>query len=314
MNEKLKILISSRSFGKINSDAIELLKKYNLAPIFNPYGKKLTEEQIIDLMDNAVGIIAGTETITKKVIESNKNLKVISRYGIGTDNIDLEAARENNIIIYTTVEAASLAVAELTIALIFSLIKKIRDADLNLRKNMWKPEFGHLLSNKTIGIIGLGNIGKKVAVFLKPFNVKIIAFDIKPDENFVKNHNIDIVTLDDLLSISDIVTVHIPLNKYTRYILNKKNLSKMKDTAFLINTSRGGIVNEGDLYQVLKEKKIAGAAIDVFENEPDVGKLKELDNVILTPHIGTYTVETRRDMERETVTNLINGLKELNVI
>ncbi|MEM0492461.1 MAG: phosphoglycerate dehydrogenase [Candidatus Thermoplasmatota archaeon] len=314
MNEKPKILISSRSFGKINSDALDLLKKNGLNPILNPYGRKLTEDEIIGLMDDAVGIIAGTENITRKIIESNKNLKVISRYGIGLDNIDMGAVKQHNIIVYTTVETSSTAVAELTITLILTLLKKIRNVDISLRNNQWKPEFGYMLNNKTVGILGLGNIGKKVVMLIRSFNVKILTFDIKPDKNFIKRYDISVVSLDELLEKSDIVTIHIPLSNHTKHLLNKKNLSKMKETAFLINTARGGIVKEEDLYHILREKRIAGAAIDVFENEPDVGKLKELDNVILTPHIGTYTVETRRDMEMETSANLINGLKRLKII
>lgn len=314
MKNNLKILISSRSFGKINSGAIELLKENGLKPILNPYGKKLTEEQILKMINNSIGIIAGTEEITRKIIESNSNLKVISRYGIGIDNIDLKAAQENNILIFNTPITPSIAVAELTISFILTILKKIPTLDHNLKNDKWKPELGNLLSGKTVGIIGLGRIGKRVVDFLRPFDVKIVAFEINPDREYIVKNKIEIISLKKLLNISDVVTIHIPLTKKTKYLLNKEKLLEMKQTSVLINTSRGGIVNEEDLYEVLKKKKIAGAAFDVFENEPETGKLKELNNIILTPHIATYTFETRRDMEIEAAQNLIKGLREMNLI
>jgi D-3-phosphoglycerate dehydrogenase / 2-oxoglutarate reductase len=309
-----KIAITSRSFGKINSGAIDILKKNGLNPVLNPYGKKLTEEEIVELSKGAVGIIAGTENIAEKVIESNSNLKVISRYGIGMDNIDLESAEKNNVIVYNTPETPSIAVAELTITLIFNLLKKIYIMDAKLKKNNWNPEIGTMLSGKTVGILGLGRIGKKVVKFLQPFNVKVIAFDISQDEDFNNKNNIEMVSFEKLLKESDIVTIHLPYNDKTKYIVNKNSFKIMKNTSFLINTARGGIIDEDDLYDALNNKKIAGSALDVFENEPKVGKLKELENIILTPHIATLTVETRKEMEIEAAENIIKGLKKVKLL
>lgn len=310
----MKVLISSRSFGKIDSGAVELLKNKGLEPVLNPYGRKLNEQEILDLSDSAVGIIAGTEKITEKIISSNNNLKVISRYGIGLDNVDLKAAAEKDIMVYNTPETPTVAVAEFTLSLILNLLKKVGNADRNLRKNEWKPETGYLLSGKTVGIIGLGRIGKKLAKFLAPFGVKILAYEVKPDKEFVSKNKIEIVDLGSLISKSDIITIHLPLTEQTKGIIGKKQLESMKKNAILINTARGGLVNEKELYEALKNGIIAGAAIDVFENEPNPGKLKGLDNVILTPHIGAYTIETRKQMEIEAVENLINGLKEKNIL
>jgi len=178
----MKVLISSRSFGKIDSGAVELLKQVGLIPIMNPYGRKLTEQEILDLQEDAVGIIAGTEKITDKIISNNNQLKVISRYGIGLDNIDLKAAENKNITVYNTPETPTIAVAELTLSLILNLIKKIGMVDRNLRNHKWKPEIGNLLSDKTIGIIGLGRIGKKLVQLLEPFNPKIYVSEINPDK------------------------------------------------------------------------------------------------------------------------------------
>ena len=173
---------------------------------------------------------------------------------------------------------------------------------------------GNLLSGKTVGLLGLGKIGKKVVGLLEPFNVNFLAYELKPDESFTKRYNIKIVPLDTLLAESDVISIHLPSTKETRHIINSDAFSKMKKTAILINTARGDLVEEKALYDSLKNNKIAGAGLDVFENEPYSGKLKELDNTILTPHIGSSTVETRRTMDVESVNNLIKGLKEAGVL
>lgn len=310
----MKVLISSRSFGKIDSGAIELLKNEGLKPILNPYGKKLSEQEIIDLLDDSVGIIAGTEKITEKIISYNSQLKVISRYGIGLDNIDLKAADQKKVMVFNTPDTPKIAVAELTITLILSLLKKVVNVDKNIKKGEWRPEIGNLLSGKIIGIIGLGKVGKQLVQFLLPFNIKILAYEIKPDESFVSKYKINLVSLDDLIIKSDIITMHCPLTDKTEHMIGEKELSNMKDSAILINTARGGLIDENILYNFLKEKRIAGAAIDAFEDEPNTGKLKELDNIILTPHLGTYTIETRKQMEIEAAENLIKGLKMMKVL
>jgi len=310
----MKVLISSRSFGKIDSGAVELLKNKGLEPILNPHGRKLNEQEILDLSDNVVGIIAGTEKITEKIISSNNQLKVISRYGIGLDNVDLKAAAQKNVMVYNTPETPTVAVAEFTLSLILNLLKKINNADKNLRRNEWKPETGNLLSGKTIGIIGLGRIGKKLVQFLAPFNVKILAYEVKPDNEFVTQNKTELVPLEALFSKSDIITLHVPLTEQTKNLIGKKELESMKENTLLINAARGGLIDEKALFEALKNKTIAGAAIDVFKNEPNTGELKNLDNVILTPHIGAYTIETRKQMEIETVENLINGLKDMKII
>ena len=310
----MKILISSRSFGKIDSGAVDLLRNNGLEPIFNPYGRKLKENEILDLMNEVIGIIAGTEKITEKIISDNPKLKVISRYGIGLDNINLKTAKEKNIIIYNTPNSPTNAVAELTLALILNLLRKITIVDKNIKEKTWKPDIGFQLMKKTVGIIGLGKIGKKLVELLIPFDVKILACDVNPDKEFGNEYDINFVELNELLKYSDIVTLHIPTTEQTKNIIGEKQLSIMKKTAILINTARGGLIDENALYNYLINDKIAGAAIDAFNEEPYTGKLKELENVVLTPHIGSYTVETRKKMEIEAVENLIKGLKEVEVL
>ena len=310
----MKVLISSRSFGTTDSGAIELLKERGITPILNPYGKKLSEKEIINLMQDSIGIIAGTEVISEKIINQSTNLKVISRYGIGLDNVDLKAAEQKNILVYNTPETPKIAVAELTFSLILSLLKKIVNINGNLKKGIWKPEIGNLLNGKTVGIIGLGRIGKQLVKFLSVFDVKIIAYEINPDINFVSDYDIELTSFEELIIDSDIISIHAPLTNDTKYLIGEKEFKKMKHTAVIVNTARGGLINEEDLYNALKNNIISGAAIDVFENEPDTGKLKEVENIILTPHVGTYTIETRKKMEIEAAENLLNGLKKVNIL
>lgn len=305
----MKVFISSRSFGKINSKPLEMLKNAEFDVVSNPYNKKLNENELIELVGNASGIIAGTEPITDKVLNHAKELKVISRYGVGLDNIDLGAAKKKGIKVYNTPNAPSEAVAELTLSLILNLMRHIPQSSNSVKSRSWNPHMGNSLFNKTLGVVGLGRIGKILIKLVQPFDLNILAYELYPDEDFVAANNIKLGSLEEVLSQSDIVSLHLPLRKDTRNIIGQKELSCMKDTAFLINTARGGIIDENALINALKQKVIAGAALDVFEEEPYTGEFIELENALLTPHIGTYTEETRMRMEIETVENLIKALK-----
>lgn len=290
----MKILISSRSFNR-TSRSLEIFNALHYDVVSCKERNKVTEDLMIKIVDETVvGIIAGTEPITKKVLEKTPNLKVISRYGSGTDNIDLNYCKQHNIKIYTTT-SQSLAVAEFTIALMLDLLKKI-----SFTKNQWNPQTGNLLTNKIIGIIGYGSIGKEVERLLQPFNVKILKYD-----NQLKKST----GLQEIFEYSDVVTVHLPLTPETHCIINKQHFNMANRDLLFVNTSRGGIVDEEALYQALYTKQIAGAAVDVFEVEPYVGKLQKLSNVILTPHIASFTFETRQEMEEEVVNNLLKELK-----
>ena len=309
----MKILISSRSFGKINSKPIETLKNAGFDVMSNPYEKKLNEAELIKLIDDAVGLIAGTEQITEEVLAHAKLLKVISRYGVGMDNIDLDATKKRGIEVYNTPNAPAKAVAELTLSLILNLIRRIPESSQPMKDGIWQPQMGHSLYGKTIGILGLGKIGKEFAKLMQPFNVNIFAYEKYPDDDFIASHDIKLESLEGVLSKSDVVSIHLPLMEETRNIIGAKELSLMKHDSILTNTARGGLVDEDMLISALKEGTIAGAALDAFENEPYTGELLNLDNVLLTPHIGTYTEETRMIMEMETVENLIKALSGVAV-
>jgi D-3-phosphoglycerate dehydrogenase len=311
----MKVLLSSRSFGERDTEALEMLSNAGLKYILNPHGRKLSENEIIELCDEEVnGILAGTETISRAVMESAPSLKVISRYGVGLDNVDLKAADELGIIVKNTPEAPSLAVAELALTLILDSVKKISFMDRNIRSSKWKPIMGNNLTGKTIGIIGLGRIGRALAKLLEPFEPKVLALENNPDEEFNKKYNIEIASLEKIITESDIITLHLPLTEETRNTIGKNELSQMKNSAIIVNTARGGLIDEGALIDALENENIAGAALDVFEEEPYEGRLKEFDTVVLSPHVGSLTAETRRRMGLETVENLINTLKELKLI
>jgi len=287
------ILISSRSFDKESSSLRAL--KINNHIIFNEAKKKLTEPEMLTLVnDDVIGIVAGTETITKPIIDSCPNLKVISRYGVGLDNVDVSYAKSKNIKVYATSSPAT-SVAELTVTLILCLLRKITQ----MNNHCWKPMMGNDLKGKKVGIIGYGHIGMKVAELLDNFGCSYYIYD--PRYEFE--------TFEEVITKSDIITLHVPLNEQTKHMISKEQFAKMKPNAMVINTSRGGVVDEYALYRALEKKQIAGAALDVYETEPYSGKLIEFDNVILTPHIGSYTYEAREAMEKETIDNLVEGLK-----
>ena len=308
-----KIIITTTSFGEYDKGTLNILDEAGFETILNPYKRKLEKDEIVALCKDAVGIIAGTETLDADVLERltqasarspQSSLKVISRCGTGLDNVDLEAARKLDIKVFNTPDTPTLAVAELTVGLILGLLRKTSLTDREIRNGLWKKRIGNLLYGKRIGIIGFGRIGKKVAELLKPFGCVIFYND-----PFIAGEYFGVKCLhfDDLLKRADIVSIHASTKSE---LLGEKEIRLMKNGAWLINVSRGKIVNEDALYRALKENRLAGAALDVFKQEPYMGLLRELDNVILTPHIGSYARETRIKMEMEAVENLLKGLKD----
>ncbi len=303
-----KILISTSSFGKYDKAPLESIMNMKCKIDLNPHGRELKECEIKELLNGVEGLIAGTEPLTRKVIYSAQNLKVISRCGIGIDNIDLEAMNERGIKLYRTPEGPALAVAELTLGLILDSLRSISYLNRKIHSGGWEKKMGRLFTGKTVGIVGMGTIGKRLTALLRPFNCKILARDYVTDMEFARENNINYVHLDELLKESDIVTLHLPLENDTEGLFERNHFLQMKDGAIFINTSRGKIVDEDDLYDVLSDGKIAHACLDVYRNEPYTGKLKKLDNVTLTCHVGSYAKEARMKMEEEAVENLLKGL------
>jgi len=305
-----KVLITPRSFEHIKDKFWGLLKDAEIEVVMNPYGRVIKEDEMVELVRDMDGIIVGIDPITKKVIDNARKLKVISKYGVGVDNIDLEAAKERNIVVTNTPNANSNAVAELTVGLIISVLRNIPLSDRRVREKKWDRFIGYELYGKTLGVIGTGSIGKRVIKLLRGFDLNILCYDKFPDYEWAEKENVKYVDFNELLKRSDIITIHIPLTEETRHLISERELSLMKKTAIIINTSRGGIINEEDLYKFLKEEKIYGAGLDVLEDEPPKNSpLIELNNLVITSHIGAHTQESIENMAFIAVDNLISVLK-----
>jgi len=305
-----KVLIAPTTFSVYNDQPIDLLKSKGFNLIMNEYGQKLSSTQLIELCRDCTGVVAGTEIYSKDIINQLSSLKVISRLGVGMDNIDLKVARERNIKVFKTTTTPAKAVAELVLGLLIDVARNISNSNKNLKIGKWKKQMGSLLQGKTLGIIGLGSIGKVLVQLSSGFHFKILAFDQHEDELFAKENDVAYCDLETLLKNSDFVSIHLNLSDGVKYLINKDNIKLMKRSAILINTSRGEILDEKVLYDALISNHLAGAGLDVFEQEPYSGPLTELNNVILTPHIGSYAREIRIQMEKEATKNLIRGLNE----
>jgi len=273
----------------------EILEKNGLKVTYEP---EITPEQIAEKIGNfQVVVIRGRTKLSRELIEKADTCKIIARVGVGLDNIDQEVAKEKNIRVINAVEGATTAVAELVIGLMLSMAREIPRADREIRNGNWikKELAGSELKGKYLGIIGLGNIGKRLGRLTRALNMNIIGYDVVPiDEEFSKEVGLMKADLDTLLSSADYVSLHVPLLDSTHHMINAEKLKLMKNTARIINTSRGGVIDEEALYNSLKEGNIAGAALDVFEVEPATGnKLTTLPNFVATPHMGAQTKEAQ---------------------
>ncbi len=273
----------------------DILQKNGLKITYEP---EITPDQIKEKISNFDIVVVRSRTkITKEMIDRATQCKIIARVGVGLDNIDVDAAKAKGIRVINAVEGAMNAVAELVLGLMLSMAREIPRADREIRNGKWlkKELMGSELSGKYLGIVGLGNIGKRLAKLARGLNMNIIGFDVMPiADDFARDVGLVKADIDTLLSSSDYISFHVPLTENTHHLVNATRISTMKKTAYIINTSRGEIIDEDALYDALKEGKIAGAALDVFEKEPAVGnKLTTLPNVVCTPHIGAQTKEAQ---------------------
>ena len=314
----MKILVSPTSMqeGK-NCKALDQLKKFTTDIIYNPYGRPLTEDELIPLLEDCDGFIAGLDEVTEKVISRCKKLKVISRYGAGVDRVDLAAAKAMQIAVTNTPGVNAVAVAELAFAMILNLARRISFLNEKTKAGEWVRSTGTELKGKTIGILGLGAIGKNLATYAQGLSMKVMAYDPYIDVEYAKENSITVATFDEVIETADIISLHLPLTPTTRNLIDKATISRMKQGALLINTSRGGIINEEAAYEALVANRLGGLGLDAFEVEPPTGSpLFNLDNVIVTPHTGAHTKEAIDNMADLSVENLINVLsgKECNYI
>jgi D-3-phosphoglycerate dehydrogenase len=289
--KKCKVCVTPTSYGKSDSRLLSELESQVGEVVYNKTGRPLTSDEVRELVKDCDAYLAGLDTIDRSALESANKLKVISRYGVGVDNVDLAAAKEKGIIVTNTPGANSVSVAELTVALILALARNIPEAALATQRGEWPRQNGITLEGKCVGLIGFGAIGKAVGKRLKAFDMRVLAFDMYPDDDFATKYEIEIVSLDHILKEADFVSLHLPLMPETREIVNSDFLGKMKKGAYLINTSRGELINENDLKSAIEQMHLRGAALDVFSKEPPGADNPLLQNpkVIVTPHCAAHT-------------------------
>ena len=298
----MRVLITTIPFSDKDKRPLELLNKAGAEVVINPLGRKLKEADLVELISDVDVLIAGTESITERVLEVATRLKLISRVGIGLDSVDLLAARQRGIEVCYTPDAPSAAVAELTIGLMIDLLRSVQVSNHHIHRGEWYRYLGQRLSEVTIGIIGAGRIGSRVIRHLAGFDCnRILVNDI--DSSLVlpghPNCSVERSEKDVIYRDADIISIHVPLTAQTRNLVSRKEISSMRSGTLLINTARGGIINEQDLFSALESGHIAGAAIDVFEQEPYDGDLTSLDQCLLTAHMGSMSVDCRVRMEIE---------------
>ena len=303
-----KILITPKSYYRIKDKMLPLLKDYELK--FNDTGKTFTEDQMKDLVQDVDGIIIGVDPITDDVIDNANNLKAISKYGVGMDNIDVDKAKNEGIKIRKTPGTNNISVAELAIGLMFNVARNISINVNKVKNNKWERVKGVELTDKTIGVIGCGNIGQEVVKRARGLQMSVLIHDpYFDDEKLIENEKINQVNKHELLANSDFISLHLPLNNETANIISKKEIKIMKDTVFLINTARGELIDDDALLWGLKNKELAGVACDVFSQEPpNDHPLLEFDNFLLTPHIGANTEESVYRMAEQATKNIIEML------
>lgn len=308
-----KVLIADQ----INEKGINELK--DVAEVVSNF--TISKEELLNVIKDFDAIIVRSRTkVTREVIEASNKLKIIARAGVGVDNVDVQAATERGVMVINAPESTSITVAEHTMGLILALSRKIAIADSSVKHGKWeKSKFmGIELNGKTLGVIGMGRIGSQVVTRSKAFGMDTLVYDPYITEKSASELGVTVVDLETLIKTSDVMTIHVPLTPETKHLITREQLVMMKENAFIVNCSRGGIINEDDLYYALSTGKIRGAGLDVFENEPPKDSpLLELDNVVLTPHIAASTSEAQRDaaiIVANEIKKVFNGQSPKNVI
>ena len=303
------VFVTLSTFAEYAQTPIELLIKGGYPYRVNPSGKRMAPAEVIAAAGDCTGLIAGVELYSEATLDQLPYLKCISRVGVGIDSIDQEACRKRGIAILNTPDEPAIAVAELTIGCILSLLRKLNTLTDFAKSRQWKRIPGNLLKGKLVGIIGLGRIGRRVAVLLQAFGVRIVAYDPVQDDRWAQENGVVYITQERLLQSADVVCLHASGGDGTLRI-GHAELNIMKQGALLINMARGNMVDDVELAQALMSGRIGGAALDVFPEEPYTGPLCDCQQIIMTPHEATLTIETRIAMENRAVKNLINYLND----
>lgn len=311
---KRKILIADYMFNvvpKVPDDRwIDLRHKFRV--VKHNYCRMLTSDEIYQLAKGCTGIVAGIEKVyDQNFFQKFPEIRCLSRTGAGIDNIDLDAAKDRKVIVRNCPDAVMEAASELSIGMILSLLRKIPTANKEVKEGKWNQFHGNLLMGETVGIVGMGRIGKRVAVLLKPFGCKILGNDLVPDTEWSSQNFVELVDKRVLYANSDIICFHPSMLPQNLHMVDDRAISSMKNGVLIVNLSRGPIIDETSLLKFLKNGKVAGAALDVFETEPYKGQLTKMENVILTPHIGGSTHESRYKMQMRALDNLEEELANL---
>ncbi len=313
-----RVLVTTH-FMRPEDEVDRKLQDAGLDTVFNLWRGGRTESEMIDLLADIDGAIVSIDPFTPRVLAAAPRLKVIARTGVGYDSIDVPSATARGVAVCTTPGANHRAVAEYTMALMLQCSRKMAESLAEVPRGSWTRHPGRDLAGDTLGIVGLGTIGKEVARRARAFDMRLLAYDVVRDEEFAARHDLTYVSLEELLGRSDYVSLHIYLDESTKHLINTKRLAMMKPTAYLINTARGGIVDTQALYQALSERRIAGAALDVFEQEPlEAGNfLRDLDNAYLSPHQAAVTEQANRAsglMAAENVIQVLCGGRPPHVV
>ncbi len=309
-----KVLVTAREVAQVTDRFHDVLEAVGLTPVYPSTGRpgQLTEEELLTALNGIEATVAGSEPYTARVLSAHPQLKVISRVGVGYDAVDVAAATARGVVVTIAPGTNHDSVAEHTFALMLAFTRYIPMRHQTIATGGWPRSMGMPLRGKTLGLAGLGRIGKAVATRALAFEMRVLTYDPVPDTEFCKEHGIALVSFEKLLAESDFLSLHLPSTPQTRHLINRDTLSRMKPTAVLVNTSRGGLVCEADLVPALKEKRIGGAVLDVFEQEPlpPDHPIRTLDNVVLTPHNAGVDILSLGDMARsaaEAVASLHRG-------
>lgn len=309
-----KVLITTVPFAKTNRLPLELLEAAGIEYCINPLDKKLTSDELREMIFEFDAVIAGTEEINSDVLKNAPKLKIISRVGVGLDGVDLNFAKSQDIIVTYTPDAPAPAVAELTIGNMISLLRGTHLSNIMMHQKKWERIFGRRIPEVTIGIIGAGRIGGRVLRRLAAFGTpRILVNDISPNVNVAPQLKIEWVDKETIYKEADVISLHVPLTKVTNNMITSSELGLMKNDALLINCARGGVINESDLADALRFRKIGGAAIDCFDFEPYSGPLTEIDSCLLTSHMGSMSVDCRSRMEIEASEEVVRYFSRTNL-
>ncbi len=300
----VKIAVTSPSFSKHPILQKEIRAAFDTV-VLNESGERLKGEKLHRFVGDADGVVVGLEAVDSEFIASCTNLKIVSKYGVGLDNIDKELCGEKGIAIGWTGGVNRLSVAEMALGFMLGLKRNLYPTSVQLKDGVWNKSGGEQLTGKTVGIIGVGHIGKEVVRLLQPFNCRILVNDIIPQQEYYEEYKLEEVSKEYIYANADIITIHTPLTEETKNLIDDKALAAMKQNSILINTARGGIVNEDALRDALQKGSIAGAALDVFETEPpEDAELVSLPNLYCTPHIGGNANEAVLAMGRSAISHL----------